>query len=960
MPKLLKTWKNLPSWMVALLLLVPLYVSAQEVDTSDMDDGEEYEELEAFFMTGSRIKRLDVVTVNPVVALSADDIDQTGFSSVADALRALPFNSGQALVPTDAGTSFTPGISTMNLRGLGNNNTLTLVNGRRGVPYAAPGYDGLQTMFDYNSIPEAAIESIEILKDGASAIYGSDAVSGVVNIILKDDFEGLSTGVEFGNYADVDAWHYEASITAGVTSAKMSSVTALSMSYDEQIFAKDIDYAADADHSGAGGLAEQAGAHWEHVDSNGNDISAELEADLQSIGLDLDYWENGFLEAAPTWFDLRSSRGFPGYLTYGGRFTFDAPTWSPSLDNAVGGYNPYNYQVTSGFNSEIKKLSFYNRTTYNFTDNVTGFVEFTFSRVESQSRSAGTPIDIETSNGLYENTPMYYPAENPYNPTGADIYNGRRRIVEVANRISNVQSDTPRLVVGAEGIFGEGWTWDAAVMYGKNTVADMSLAAVDYKLQQAMLGLGVNADGSMYWDPDLDASERTYFNWFGANSAEMMDFIHVWNPNSSEAKVLLAEAHVAGSFLDLPAGPLGFAAGVETRRESLENIKSDLNATRMILGGSEGTGFFGERDISSVYVEFDIPVTEDFEVQVAGRYEDYSDEGFETDIRPKVAFKYQPLDWLLFRASYSESFKAPDLAYLYTASSTSFSSFQFVDPVTFEEIDQIQVVTSGNENLAPELTDSYYVGLAIEPGENFLNGWLDGLVISVDYFQLEQTNLLAQLSDFYGYGDFIQGAADGDPLFADKVVRDPASNQFLYLKDLYENLSDAEYNGWDITLSYTYETENLGTYYTQLTATYLEQYSIDGDNIAGLRTFPRLRANWVLAWNKGDWSASVWVNYIKGRDVNYWSTQVAYYTDYYFGEGVNTDYYSQLIYTVDDQYVVNPRVSYTGLWGSKITFGVNNVFNQDPPADPQETAGATVGVNYVQPMHWYLSWEKDF
>lgn len=960
MPKLLKTWKNLPSWMVALLLLVPVALSAQEVDTSDMDDGEEYEELEAFFMTGSRIKRLDVVTVNPVVALSADDIDQTGFSSVADALRALPFNSGQALVPTDAGTSFTPGISTMNLRGLGNNNTLTLVNGRRGVPYAAPGFDGLQTMFDYNSIPEAAIESIEILKDGASAIYGSDAVSGVVNIILKDDYEGLSTGVEFGNYVDFDAWHYEASVVTGVTSAKMSSVTAVSASFDEQIFAKDVDYAADADHSGPGGLAEQAGAHWEHIDADGNDISAQLDSQLQGIGIDLDYWENSFLEAAPTWFDLRSSRGFPGYLTYGGRFTYDAPEWTPTLDEAVGGYNPYNYQATSGFNSEVKKLSFYNRTTYNFSDTVTGFMEFTFARVESQSRSAGTPVDIESSNGLYDNTPMYFPAENPFNPTGEDIYNGRRRFVEMGNRISNVQSDTPRIVVGAEGTFLEGWNWDAAVMYGKNTVAAMSYAAVDYKLQQAMLGLGVNADGSMYWDPAVPVADRTYFNWFGANSAEMIDFITVWNPNSSESKVLMAEAHVAGSILELPAGEIGIAAGVEMRRESLENIKSDLNATRMILGGSEGTGFFGERDINSMYVEVSIPVLEDLEVQLAGRYEDYSDDGFESDLRPKVAFKYQPLDWLLFRASYSESFKAPDLAYLYTASSTSFSSFQFVDPVTFEEIDQIQVVTSGNEGLAPELTDSYYVGLAIEPDENFLNGWLDGLVFSVDYFQLEQTNLLAQLSDFYGYGDFISGAAEGDPLFADKVVRDPTTNGFLYLKDLYENLSEAEYNGWDITLTYTYETENLGTYFTQLTATYLEQYSIDGDNIAGTRLYPRLRANWVLAWNKGDWSASVFVNYIKGRDVNYWDTQVAYYTDLYFGEGVDPEYYSQLIYTVDDQYTVNPRVSYTGLWDSRITLGVNNVFNENPPADPQETAGATVGVNYVQPMHWYLQWEKDF
>ena len=943
-------------WMVAFLLLVPAVSSyAQTVDTSDMDDGEEYEELEAYFMTGSRIKRLDVVTVNPVVSLSADAIDQTGFSSVADALRALPFNSGQALVPTDAGTSFTPGISTLNLRGLGNNNTLTLVNGRRGVPYAAPGFNGLQTMFDFNSIPEGAIQSIEILKDGASAIYGSDAVSGVVNVILKNDFEGLSVSSEVGNYVDVDAYHYEASIVSGTSSGKVSIVTAASMSFDEQIFAKDVGFASKTDHEQH---AIDANARWVHIDdATGADISSQLNTALQSEGVDLSFWENDFLEPATTWFDIASSRGFPGYLRYAGRYyTTSSPVGDPTLNDLVVGRNFYDYQQTSGFNSEVKKMSFYNRTVYDFTDNISGFMEFTFSRVESQSRSAPTPVDIEASNGLYQNTPMYMPAENPYNPLGADIYTGRLRYTEMGNRISNVQSDTPRIVMGAEGTFGEGWSWDASLMYGKNTVSSNDFAAVDYRLQQAMLGLGVNGDGSLYYDETLPANERRYFNWFGYNGIEMVDYITTWNPTGAEAKMLLLEAHVSGNVFELPAGQVGFAAGVEARRESLENIQSDLNATGMILGGSEGTGFFGERDITSMYVEFDIPVFKNFEIQLAGRYEDYSDEGFESDIRPKVAFKYQPLEWLLLRASYSESFKAPDLGYLYTASSRSFTSFQFVDPVTFQEIDQIQTVTSGNENLAPELTDSYYVGIAIEPGEKLLNGWLDGLVISVDYFQLEQTNLLAQLSDFYGWSDFFTGAAAGNPLFADKVVRDPNTNQVLYVRDLYENLSEGEYNGWDISLSYTYETENLGNFYTQLQATYLEEYSIDGNNFAGGRLNPRLRANWILSWTKGDWGASVWVNYIKGREVFY----AAYYAYDYISDAISPDYSSRLMYDIDDQYVVNPRVTYKGLWNSTITLGVNNVFNTDPPADPQETAGATVGVNYVQPMHWYLKWEKDF
>ena len=495
------------------------------------------------------------------------------------------------------------------------------------------------------------------------------------------------------------------------------------------------------------------------------------------------------------------------------------------------------------------------------------------------------------------------------------------------------------------------WSWETAILYAKNSVSNVSFAAVDYKLQQALLGLGENSDGSLFWDPTLAADERVYFNWFGLNSIDMVDFITVYNPNYDDYKLYQWDANISGYLYELPAGMLGVAVGVEARRESLISRRTDLNATGMILGGGEGTGFAGEREIQSMYVEFSIPILEQLEMQIAGRYEQYSDDGFDSDIRPKVALKYRPTDWLVARASFNQSFKAPDLKYMFASSTTSFTSFQYVDPVTLTEIDQIQTKVGGNENLAPELTDSYYGGIVVDAGG--LWDKLDGLTVSVDYFQLEQTDVLAQLSDFYGYNEFFTGAAAGNPLFADKVVRDPVTNQVLFVRDVYENISEASYQGWDFNIQYAWQTESLGEFVAILNATYLESYTIDDDERAGNSLRPRVRSNLSLAWQRGDWDASVFVQYIQGREVDDWSADLSDYLPVTSNTVI-------IRYDIDDQIVVNPRVAYSGWLNSKITLGVNNVFNKNPPVAPTETSGTFVGVNSHKPLFWYLTWEKEF
>jgi iron complex outermembrane receptor protein len=899
--------------------------------------------MQAFEVTGSRIKRLDSETVSPVVVLRADDMRAQGFTTIADAIRALPFNNGQALTPTDSGTSFTPGVNSFNLRGLGNNNTLVLVNGRRAVPYAAPGFNGFQTVFDLNSIPEAAIESVEILKDGGSALYGSDAVAGVVNFKLKRDYEGVFVSTEVGDYFDTGALLKKASVVTGGVSSTGKTNLFVAASWAEQaaVYARDISYAADADKTSVAGDANPA-----YVISGINTA-----AGYNSFQDYLD--EAGFTNPVDDgWFDNRSSSGYPGRVLIGSGYrTFRNPTNAPTVAGSVAGTNYYNFQEVAGLFPAYENLSVFTSARHDFSENIYGFLELSFTRNHALSDAAPTPAVLSSEQGLTAGSVMTIPSYNAYNPWATDITAGNRRLVELGNRVNDVTSETPRLLAGlggkipTSGLFQD-WTWEAGILYSKNTVSNLNRNSVaDYGLQQALNGLTRQGDGSLKWNPATPQNQRVYFNWFGLNEQAFADFLSIENPTTSSLEYTSYDLSAGGTIGQLPAGPIGVSVGAERRSEDMADVQTDLNATSNIVGGSAGTSSFGSRDVTSVFAEVNLPIVRWLEVQVAGRYEDYSDKGFKDEARPKVGFKLRPLDWLIVRGSYSESFKAPDLAYLYTGSTNTFTSSQYLDPVTGQN-DQIQIRVAGNPNLQPETTDTYYFGVTLEPQK----GLLRGLNVSVDYVKFEQSNLLAQLTDFYSYSDFLTRAAAGEALFASKVVRDPSNQRLLYIADDYSNISTAEYTGFDFEASYRWKTKTLGHFLAGVSGTYLDAYKIDGDNVAGSSLTPRFNANANFNWTYSDWQWNVFGVYRGHRSGTY---GLGYFTD--------PDIDSIAIqYKLKKQITVNTSVSYRGFRGTTITAGVNNVLNDTPPVDPFEGSGTTPGVNDPYPPFWYVRLERQF
>ncbi|MFT3829943.1 MAG: TonB-dependent receptor [Opitutaceae bacterium] len=904
--------------------------------------------LEKFEVTGSRIKRIDPDAVSPVIAYHPADIEASGYPTLADAIRSLPFNNGQALTPTDSGTSFTPGVNSFNLRGLGNNNTLVLINGRRAVPYAAPGFNGFQTVFDLNSIPDAALDSLEILKDGGSALYGSDAVAGVVNFKLKRDYTGAYVKLKYGNYFNTDGALKQASFVAGTSSAKTSIFVAGSWEKQNPVYARELDYSANAQKDDRASKIKNA--YYVLDSASGYTLEDFGLTDPVSDTMD---WE---------WFDNRSGTGYPGFIAYdfngngtissGERRSYTEPTSNPTTGTAVNGLRHfYNFQEVAGLFPEYDRFAFFTSLKHNFTEALYGFAEVSFTRSHALSDAAPTPAVIANEQGLTQGSRMTIPSYNAYNPWGVDITSGARRLVELGNRINDVTADTPRVLVGLGGDLKfsdllSDWAWESAVLYSKNSVTNLNRNSVaDYKLQQALNGLTRDAgNGTLSWNPNTPLNERVYFNWFGLNSKEMADFLSIENPTHSSLRYFSFDGSASGTVMDLPGGRLGMAIGFEHRSEKLADVQTDLNATSMIVGGSAGSSSFGSRSVDSVYAEATLPFHKMVELQVAGRYEDYSDEGFEDEIRPKVSLKLKPLDWLVFRGSFSESFKAPDLAYLYSSSTTTFTSSQYVDPVTGSKL-QIQDRVAGNPDLKPETTKTYYAGVVIEPQK----GLFKGLSLSLDWFQFEQTNLLAQMTDFYGYDDVLLGAMNGDAFFVNKVVRDPVSQELLYVVNNYDNLGKRRYRGYDFEARYQWETKNWGRFYTGIGGTYIASDKLNGDELVGSKLTPRIIGTGSFTWMYRDWTWNLFAHYINERD-----------DSMFFGDLTGAGDYISVYYTIRRQITLNTSVSYAGLWDTKVTVGVNNLLNQDPPLDPFEASGTTPGVNDPYPAFWYISLEREF
>lgn len=870
-------------------------------------------QLEKFEVTGSRITRTDAETPSPVVRFKATDIQTQGYTSLADFVQRLPFNSGTqgSIIQT---ASFTRGAATINPRGLGSQRFLVLINGRRGVTY--PLNSGPQTLgynvsvFNFNTIPLGAIDSFEFEKDGASAIYGSDAVTGVLNIKLKKNYQGVSTDYLVENSTEGhDMLFQQANLTAGTANAKTQMMVSVSWQTGNSSYIRDYDRSKSTDYSRFGDLNKGANLN----------SSANYPANLTLSAA----------QAAAAGF----TTGSGSYVLTGGQ-----PTSTPAKSqfarvSSIPNENRYDFAQSYQLIPDFTYMSTFANLNHDFTENVAGFAQLLFSNNSTKYSFTPSVIQSTQNPGTSASGTLNIPATNPYNPLGIDINNFLYRTNFGPSRKFDTDESLYDLVVGFKGTINQDWNWEVGATFVQDTtttVARNQIRAVD--LQAALNG----------------TTRATALNPFGpSDNPELVNKLFTISNSTAKAWGQNYDANVSGKLFTLPAGDVGVSVGGELRNEYLQ---SDPD-TQAYVGSGGGTPFKGSRRLGSAYTEVTVPVFKPtvaispwfnpmLEVQAAGRFEHYSD--FGSTSKPKFGGKLRLNDWFVLRGSFSKSFKAPDLGTLYTTQSVAFSGTVLTDPKRPNDpATQLRLVSGGNPKLQPENADTSYAGILIDMPKA-VPSWLKGLELSVDYFVFDLKNLINTPTStaVLRLEDQIPGS----------VVRDNSQGSpgpIQYLNTVPFNVATQKYKGFDFDVHYSIRNTRAGDFEFGTKWTNIQHLQIDYgfgggefDNV-GYYSNPRWSGQAYVTWERNRLGASLSADYRGG----------------YFNDGYTVDGWDE-----DPTTVTNFSVSYVFWKGIRGTIGVKNVFNVQPPFNGRETSSFDQGsYGYMAGGRVaYLALKKEF
>ncbi len=882
-----------------LAVLGPCVLSAQTASAPDAPAAANAPatQMQSFAVTGSRIQRLDAATPQPVVTYTGDDIANSGYNSLGDFMQAQSFNTGGQgnMLQTSTsgvGLAFSRGATTINPRGLGAGNFLVLIDGRRPGDYANPDTNGV-SVFDFKTIPTEAIDHIEYLKDGASAIYGSDAITGVMNIILKKNFSGVSVDASVGGATNAPSVLLRtANVLAGGANAKTSIL--VDVSWLKQNGASIDQY------------SRSKTGNYTNLGSKGSDTES-TQAYPANISL---------TAAQATAAGLTTGSGY--YVITGGQ-----PTANPTLasfSNVGSSANitdtNRNDLTTQGLVPNQENWNAFTFLTHDFNDKVSAFAQlmgsdektrYLYAPTSAQPTSTAVSASFETAipnnaqNGLAAPT-LIIPASNPYNPFKENLTSFLMRADPSHPRIFDVESQAVTVTGGLKGKLWGDWTWETAGTYSHDVFTqtqENTLRADD--LQNAL-------NGTLYGETGL------YLNPFGPSNAALLNALYFNSTNLYRSTGYDYDASATGSLFEMPAlfdlpapGSVGLAAGMEWHQDLLNAMPDSSN----LVGTNNGSPFTGERSVTSEYVEVDAPILKRYlEVQAAVRHENYSDFGGTT--KDKFAFGSQLTDFFKLRGSYSQSFKAPDLGQLY-GGGVNYGTAT-TDPLNPAVASQrYQQIIHPNPNLQPEAGRILYLGGVID-----LNQVVKGLSATVDYTNITVNNAIVPISSYTPAQIF--------QYFPKLVVRNPNTNLISYFNLTPFNGVAYYYRGFDFSLDYVIRRTVAGDFKFTLQATrvmYLANNPGTGQgdiNYVGHYGFggevERWTGNTEVSWLYGKWGASL----------------AALYKGPVLADG-NGTVAAGTAWGVNPIALFNATLSYTLPWDIRATVSCNNLFNTQPPAN---------------------------
>jgi iron complex outermembrane receptor protein len=586
-------------------------------------------EFEEVVVTGSRIPRKDLVANSPVNVISSEEIAVGGFVEVDRVLDGLPQTAS-----SNGPTTNNPGNgqANVNLRNLGTARTLVLLNGRRMVGTATNG------VVDLNNIPPALIKQVEVVTGGASAVYGSDAMAGVVNFILKDDFEGIQVNGQYGLSQEGDSERYNVDFTLGGSFADGRGNVVISGNYlnRAQTLAGDRDFAAvQLD---------------EFLDDNGNPI----------------YLPGGSSSIPQGRFS--GSGGF-NYLVddSGNPVAYD------------GSQHAYNFAPVNNLQLPLKRHSISGMGNYQLTDEINLFAEMMYTNNVIERQLAATPFSESNVDIDLRNPYMSTALRNLFATRDTDNDNIvqltiNRRMLEAGPRLSEDNHKLFRYVVGFNGEVGNGLNWEVFYNYGKSETSQRQDGNIVISRFRAGMMVDPN-DPTQCLNP---ANGCVVLNPFGEGNMteEMINYLKIAATNLTSVTQQQVGATIAGSLIDLPAGELGFAAGVEYRKESAHTQPDTFLATGDIDGFNAGQPTSGSYDVKELYLETVVPIlsgvagAQYLGIEAGIRFSDYSTAGGVTSY--KIGGEWRPIDDIKIRGLYQRAVRAPNVNELFLGASNSF------------------------------------------------------------------------------------------------------------------------------------------------------------------------------------------------------------------------------------------------------------------------------------------------
>ncbi len=886
-------------------------------------DAEAVEVIEKIEVTGSRIKRTDMEGANPVTVIGQAEIAKMSVTNVGDLLNNLTSAAGNAAnTQTNNGGDSAVRFS---LRGLGEERTLILVNGRR---YVAGG-GGANSSVDLNTIPTSIVKRVEVLKDGASSIYGSDAIAGVVNIITRDDFDGFELKANYGQTTESDGAQTGFDLTFGASGDKGNVVVALGYNEQEDVFMGDRSFSEFELRAYEDGSTQQGGSSappWNNLDG-------------PTVGDS----------------DTNQSRG-PGYG--------DWRDYDGSNDSY--NYNPVNYLQTPSKRTYISLFG-----NYEITDGIRAFTEASYTQTRGSRLIAPEPL----APLVFFGSPAPYAADNYYNmtqgPKDAEgnsyvINDWRRRMLETGGRGNSRQYSTFRVVVGLDGDLQLGdntYSWELSYNYGKSDSQEQ--ASGYFNLDRVADAVGptgwLDGNGDLGGSPGdqlvcLDSSSAVIdgcvpLNIFGqpdtdtAVTAEMLQYVS-GNYNTTDLgdnRQESIQAIISGELFDLPAGAVGFAAGYEYRKESGSYTPDSLVLQGTTTAGS-AVATDGGYSLDEFFIEATLPILANaplahrLELDVAARYSDYSTFGNNTTT--KLGVRWMPVEDIMIRATVSEAFRAPGTPEMFGGAETAFPEVN--DPCDGDTtpnanciasgvpvggydsggVEQVPTKIGGSANwadatLTPEEADTLTVGVVWNP--NFI----EGFSATVDYWNIELTNAISEV----GADSRLKGCHDRGE-YCDSILRfgaeSPVAGSIIEVYDYTVNVGGIDTDGIDFDLRYAFETD-IGDWVVQLDGTYLLGYEKE---IAGGEVidhtgrfevnhdgfFTELRSNLTVNWSVDDWSVTGTARYIGGVT----ETEAGWWTDPF-----DRDVESMTTFDLQGTWQAMENVA--------LTVGADNIFDKQPP-----------------------------